>query len=319
MNNTVTTPIWLDFWNRSPATIAIETSILLLIGLIAIGGNLLVVISIYRNPSLRTITNYFVLSLAMTDVIFPVAGIPPSVIWSIESRYKSDQDVCTLQAVWTLALAYVSIFMIVLMAVNRFVCVCKPQKYKKVFNKVTSLLMISSVWVISFTLVTLNITDGNSLTLVRFLPREIRCGIIYNAQNTLAKNVGNTLTVIFLFLPVGTIAYCYFNVFKKIREHKRNIAPASNPNSLGTSIQEIKVTWTMFGVLIGFCSTWFPTIVVTFYHNICKSYKCTVPRQASMLVPIGGLSSSAINPVIYGAMNTAFRREYKKILRCRSQ
>ena len=305
--------------NRSPATIVVETSILLLIGLIAIGGNLLVVISIYRNPSLRTITNYFVLSLAMTDFLYPAVGVPPSVIWSIESRYKSDQDVCTLQAVWTLALAYVSIFMIVLMAVNRFVCVCKPQKYKKVFNKVTSLLMISSVWVISFTLVALIIADGDKFVFARFVPSEIRCGIVYDKRNTLAKILGNTLTVIMLFLPVSTIAYCYFNVFKKIREHKRNIAPASNPNSLGTSVQEIKVTWTMFGVLIGFCSTWIPTIVIFISKVLCESYKCTVPRQARMVISFASLSSSAINPVIYGAMNTAFRRQYTKILRCRSQ
>ncbi|XP_031548888.1 histamine H2 receptor-like [Actinia tenebrosa] len=317
MNKTITSSALLEFMNRSPATIAVETSIVLLIGLIAIGGNLLVVISIYRNPSLRTITNYFVLSLAASDVLFPAVGLPPSLIWSIKKRFTFDQKLCTMQAVFTTALAYVSIYMIVLMAINRFVRVCKPQKYRKVFNKITSLLMISFVWVISFTLVTLSITNGDSFAMAHFIPTQIRCGIVYNTQNTFSKTVGNALSAIFVLLPIGIIVYCYFKVFKKIREHKRNIAPASNPSSLGTSVQEIKVTWTMFAVLIGFCSTWIPVVIVTLISNFWLGH--VLPRQANMAIPFAVLSSSAINPVIYGVMNTAFRREYTNILRCRSE
>jgi hypothetical protein len=76
-----------EFMNRSTAVICIETSTLLLIGLIAIGGNLLVVLSIYRNPSLRTITNYFVFSLSITDILFPMIGLPLTLFWSIKSRF----------------------------------------------------------------------------------------------------------------------------------------------------------------------------------------------------------------------------------------
>ncbi|XP_031554510.1 melatonin receptor type 1A-like [Actinia tenebrosa] len=299
----------MEFLNRSPATIAVETSILLLIGLIAIGGNLLVVLSIYRNTSLRTITNYFVLSLAMTDILNPLLSLPFTLAWSIRSRFFMGYEVCDFQVIVSISLMQASITNIVLMAVNRFIRVCKPHKYAKYFNRKNSLAMIVAVWVIHVIIVVSVITDGK-IVFANFKANKIMCNLTRGEKTSLSSIFFNIAIVIFFLVPFTIIVYCYYKVFKKIREHKRNVAPPSNPNSLGTCRQEIKVTWTMFAVLVGYCATWFPVLIVVLVSSMTR-----LSGAVHMIVTYSMAGSSAINPVIYGVMNPAFRREFIKILK----
>ncbi|XP_031561750.1 melatonin receptor type 1A-like [Actinia tenebrosa] len=304
----------VEFLNRSPATIAVETSIILLIGLIAIGGNLLVVISIFRNPSLRrTITNYFVLSLAMSDIMYPFTNLPFMLAWSIKSTFTFKEGLwCQIQAIVSFSLIHVSILTMALMAVNRFVRVCKTHKYNKWFNKKSSLVMLGTVWVASYTYMTVNLTE-KTLFYVRFEPQKIICGLS-RSNKDFFSTVLMTLCLAFgLGFPFTVMGVCYYKIFKKIREHKRNIAPFSsdsNGSSLGMSVQEIKVTWTTFAVLIGYLLTWLPMLLI-----VVASYFKDLPREVHMIVTYSMASSSAINPVIYGVLNPAFRKEYKKIIK----
>ena len=299
---------------RSKATIAAETSILLLIGLVTLTGNLLVIISIYRKPSLRTITNYFVLSLSITDILASLLGLPPTIAWSSENHFFEvfGKGTCIFQGLLISGLTYTSVITITLMAVNRFVRVCKPDKYRSWFNKKTSLIMIGAVWITVFTLQLIVLCGGeNKFAYVRFFGHKLTCGLMFNRKHKASQIIGRIVLVGILVVPSAIITFCYFKVFKKIRQHKRNVAPTSN-RSLGTSVQEIKVTWTLFAVLIGYCLTWIPVIIITMLSNLFGSR--SLPHQVHLVVLFSGFSSSAINPVIYGVLNRAFRNEYQRIL-----
>ena len=57
---------------RDTALVVAEACISVILNIAALAGNLLVCQVFYRNPSLRTVTNYFVLSLAITDLSMAV-------------------------------------------------------------------------------------------------------------------------------------------------------------------------------------------------------------------------------------------------------
>jgi ABC-type Fe3+ transport system permease subunit len=151
---------------------------------------------------------------------------------------------------------------------------------------------------------------GN-IAYIRFLPRKMICSLAHRKNSSVRKIIGNLLQVFNIVPPFIIIVYCYFKVFKKIREHKRNIAP-TNQSSLGTSVQEIKITWTLFAVIFGYFLLWIPVLVV----SLVSSYDKRLPRQVHMIVTYSMASNSTINPIIYGVMNPAFRQEYKKIIKC---
>lgn len=55
------------------------TLCLLLFPVLTVFGNILVVLSVYRERSLRHVTNYFICSLAVADILVAVVVMPPAV------------------------------------------------------------------------------------------------------------------------------------------------------------------------------------------------------------------------------------------------
>ena len=71
---------------RGTTLIIVESCIFVLLNIAALAGNSLVCLAFYRNPSLRTVTNYFVLSLAITDLSMAVLVLPLDAASSIADR-----------------------------------------------------------------------------------------------------------------------------------------------------------------------------------------------------------------------------------------
>ena len=90
--------VLLTATTRGTALIVVESCILFLFNVEALVGNLLVCIALYRNPALRTVTNYFVFSLALTDLSMAIFVMPFSVISSIAN--ESIAGSFCLQNVW---------------------------------------------------------------------------------------------------------------------------------------------------------------------------------------------------------------------------
>lgn len=61
-------------------------SIVFVVGLI---GNALVCMAVYRNHSMRTVTNYFIVNLAVADLLVLLICLPPSVLWDVTETWFS--------------------------------------------------------------------------------------------------------------------------------------------------------------------------------------------------------------------------------------
>ena len=78
-------------------------------------------------------------------------------------------------------------------------------------------------------------------------------------------------------------------------------------------MEEAKVTKTVAAVMAGFALCWLPICIMD-YIDAARGGP-TLPLPAYLSYGLLAYLSSAINPVIYGAMNRHFRREYKAILK----
>lgn len=65
--------------------------IVFLVGLI---GNALVCISVYRNTSMRTVTNYGIVNLAVADFLVILICLPPTVLWDVTETWFLGQIMC---------------------------------------------------------------------------------------------------------------------------------------------------------------------------------------------------------------------------------
>lgn len=68
-------------------------SIVFLVGLI---GNALVCVAVYRNHSMRTVTNYFIVNLAVADFMVILFCLPPTVLWDVTETWFFGKAMCKI-------------------------------------------------------------------------------------------------------------------------------------------------------------------------------------------------------------------------------
>lgn len=68
-------------------------AIVFIIGLI---GNALVCVAVYRNHSMRTVTNYFIVNLAVADFMVILICLPPTVLWDVTETWFFGTAMCRI-------------------------------------------------------------------------------------------------------------------------------------------------------------------------------------------------------------------------------
>ena len=109
----------------STALKVIEAGAMIALNILSLLGNILVCLSVYRNSSLRTTTNLYIIALAVTDLIAATLVIPPATGVLITGRWPFGVTVCQIHAFFSLFVVYVSPLTMGLTALNRHIRICK--------------------------------------------------------------------------------------------------------------------------------------------------------------------------------------------------
>ena len=301
--------------HRSRAIQVVESFFLFLINFMSFFGNLLLGIAVIRNPSLRrTVPNMYIISLAVSDFLMSVLGIPFSVASAIVGKWPLGNFVCQLQGFWILLMCAVSLQTLAITAANRYVrVVCSRALYQKIFNMKTTKVTIAILWLMAFLAPLPYVLAGHEYI--------FHTGKVFCAHNpeTLSAGYGAYLVLVFVAVPLFIILVCYTKVFMTVHKHNvsfrfRHQARAqfrsSSENTL--SVEEVNVTYILLVVVIGFLTCWTPVLVIDLIDFINADWK--LKRQVYVSYTCFGWASTSINPIIYGIMNRTFRAEYLRIL-----
>ncbi|GBM49539.1 Orexin receptor type 2 [Araneus ventricosus] len=81
----------------SPSTYEwVLISLHLTVFIVGLVGNALVCVSVYRNHSMRTVTNYFIVNLAVADFLVILICLPPTVLWDVTKTWFFGSITCKL-------------------------------------------------------------------------------------------------------------------------------------------------------------------------------------------------------------------------------
>lgn len=293
--------------SRSTSLIVVESLFLLLIDSVAFFGNTLVCFAFYRNSRLRIIPNYYIISLALTDLLTSVFSLPFSVGSLIAGRWPFNDWTCRLQGYCVFAFSIASLHTMALTACNRYIRVVHFHLYHKLYTPKLTIATVLLVWTWALICSALPFILGIS-TFV-FHPGTVIC---YSSPSFTPASIVLFTTTLTINIPVpmGAVIILYHKVFRAIR-HQRLKIPTQR--RLSTSVEEIRLAKLLFTVSLGFCLCWGPVMAVECIRFIDV---WTVPRQVYLISTYFGATSSAINVFIYGVMNKAFRVEFVKILCC---
>lgn len=99
VNNNYTTNVGLEENVESPFmdyVLQIMLGLHLIVFISGLIGNTLVCLSVYRNKSLQTVTNYFIVNLAVADFLVILICLPPTVYWDIYLTWSFGLALCKL-------------------------------------------------------------------------------------------------------------------------------------------------------------------------------------------------------------------------------
>jgi hypothetical protein len=299
---------------RSIAAVFAETLSMILINLISGIGNLLVCFVIYKTPYLQTKTNLYVLSLAISDTLTSLFVVPLTTGALVKGKWVFGNPLCKLQGFLFLLLSFGSLHTMALIAVNRHFCVVKPAIYRRYFKKKPLAAMLVFVWGLAFMTGFIPLVAGAGG--VHFEASRATCFVFIRGEQPNMIFVSFCL-FIYILLPFALMIYCYALVFRNIRQHKTHNTLHANLNVSGfgqVSVEELKVTRLLFALVVGFTACWMPCIIVEMLEAFLPWG--TLSRSTYMAYVYLVYLSSAINPVLYGTLNRAFKRATIKLLRC---
>lgn len=263
----------------------------------------MVCVAVWRNQNLRTACNYFIVSLAATDIIVPVFSLPLNFAFAITGYMLFPDWVCQGQAYILVTMTTLSVTTITQTAVHRYLKVVHPQRCP---NKKTVLNTIIGTWVFMLLLPSFYFIQGFKAL---FYPKNLYCFIELKNVTTVVASIA----IIGLLLNLVVIAFCYGKVLATVRKHKQNTRQSlqRNPGNRSRQSQEEEhITKVFLAVVIGFIFCWTPAYLMWMLYL----YHIDLPTQFHLFSTISACISSCINPFIYGLLNKAFKAEFKKML-----
>ncbi|KAM9330204.1 olfactory receptor 1L4-like [Gastrophryne carolinensis] len=112
-------------------------------------GNLLLLVSIQSSPQLHTPMYFFLGNLSVVDISFSTVTVP-----KLLSSILHEVDFisflgCFLQVYFFLLLGTTEVFLLAVMAIDRYLAICNPLRYMLVMNNKVIVMLTSGCWVTS--------------------------------------------------------------------------------------------------------------------------------------------------------------------------
>ena len=297
---------------RSLAAVITHTVILGQATIMSLVGSSFVFLSFYRNRRLRTITNFYVMSLAVADIMMAMCSFPFQVIASGLRKWPFNYNLCQFAGFVVQYWVQLSVCILALASINRYFCAVKPHKYSVFFTRKKTIISILVVWI--FSSVQILIIIFAAAIIFKWIPNNLYCrATFFDERLERICYVGFACLYI---VPMSVVVFSYFSIYRVVRQHNIAVVPSlqeANVDGIARA-QEIKSSRVLFAAVVGFFICWMPFIVVSILDF---GFRVSIPSSAKSIYPLLGSISSWINPIIYGVTNRAMRTEFRNILFCK--
>uniref|UniRef100_A0A7N5P1S5 Olfactory receptor n=1 Tax=Ailuropoda melanoleuca TaxID=9646 RepID=A0A7N5P1S5_AILME len=117
--------------------------------LITVFGNLLIILAVSPDSHLHTPMYFFLANLSLVDICFTSTTVP-KMLWNIQVQGKViTYEGCLCEIYFFVLFAELDIFLLTVMAYDRFVAICHPLHYMVIMNPRLCRLLVLMSWIMS--------------------------------------------------------------------------------------------------------------------------------------------------------------------------
>ncbi|XP_068216440.1 rhodopsin-like [Palaemon carinicauda] len=299
---------WHQFSPPNPFWHPVLGTLYFIIGLVALGGNGLVMWIFAMTRTLRSGTNYLMINLALTDLLMMLSQFPVLIANCFNQTWTLGPLACEIYGFCGALFGTVSIINMALIAYDRYRAIVTPFAGRRL-SKGRALMWILGAWVYSAVWCSFPFLGWNRYVLEGFM---ISCSFDY-----LSGDIWSRLYVFALFmaayaLPLGVIAWCYVLIVLSVNKHDEDIVNHERAQGEGiryanlhkreTQLAKVVFTSVFFWVL-----AWTPYAVVSLLGLF--SWHSLLTPLATMLPALFAKMSTVYNPFIYAVSHPRYRQE----------
>ncbi|CAM2120136.1 unnamed protein product [Caretta caretta] len=327
--------------------------LILVIILLTIGGNILVIMAVSLEKKLQNATNYFLMSLAVADMLVAILVMPVSLITILyDSAWPLPKQLCPVWISLDVLFSTASIMHLCAISLDRYVAIRNPIEHSRFNSRTKAIMKIAAVWTISIGIslpipviglqddsrVFVNgscvLNDENFVLIGSFVAFFIPL-IIMVISYCLTVQVLQKQATVFMYGEVPKQRRSSMNCLKKENNTEnismlQNHEAASHLNSpvnkeavlfrKGTmqSINNERRASKVLGIVFFlFLILWCPFFITNIMSVLCKEAcdESLLGELMGVFVWVGYICSG-INPLVYTLFNKTYRRAFANYICC---
>jgi len=282
-----------------------------LVCIIGILGNTLVIYVIIRFSKMQTVTNTYIVNLAIADECFLI-GIPFLVTTINLRSWIFGNIMCKIYMITTSINQFTSSLFLLIMSADRYIAVCHPISSPKMRTPFISKVVSLTAWVTSALFMIPVFLYANTM---EYTDSVISCNI-YWPNNHGSQTTFTLYTLILGFaVPLVLILIFYCLVIRKLRR----VGPKNKSKEKKRSHR--KVTRLVLTVITVYVFCWLPYWVtqVALIYTPPKQCQTSISITSFLLAGFLSYSNSAMNPILYAFLSDNFKKSFLKACTCAAE
>ena len=287
----------------------------LLICVLGLIGNGLVIYVVLMYAKMKTVTNMYILNLALSDFFFLII-LPFLATTTIVEHWPFGFAMCKIYYVVYSINLFGGVFNLLLMSADRYLAVCHPIRSVKYRTPRIALFVCLCVWSVSF-LVMLPVILYSTTSTDPNMPGKESCRIHW-PDNQLIEPDTAFIWYSFILgfaMPVSLISVFYLLVIVRLR----HVGPAKKSKEKKKSHR--RVTRLVLTVIAVYVMCWLPQWSFQVKMVFTGRQKRSEAEHRIMMYlmhsfTILSYANSMLNPFLYAFLSDNFRKSFSKAFKC---
>uniref|UniRef100_A0A3B4GEH8 Tachykinin receptor 2 n=1 Tax=Pundamilia nyererei TaxID=303518 RepID=A0A3B4GEH8_9CICH len=277
-----------------------------LIILVSITGNVTVIWIILAHRRMRTVTNYFIVNLAFSDVSMASFNTLFNFVYALHNDWYFGLGYCRFQNFFPITAMFSSIYSMAAIAVDRYMAIIHPLKPR--LSSTSTKVVIALIWIVAVSLA----FPQCYYSVTRFYYPRTVCMVDwpddYGGTHQLSYQFAVILLIYLLPLLVMLVTYTIVG-----RSLWGGHIPGEASDHYHSQINaKRKVVKMMVVVVVTFALCWLPYHVYFILGSFNRDiYKQHYIQQVYLAIFWLAMSSTMYNPIIYCCLNQRFRAGFR--------